>query len=228
MMRHPTPRFGAYLLVAIAAGLAICASTIAVGQYWVIRSARPFMYVGIDEVPARELALVPGVGSARPGRPSRTLAERLRVALALYRAHKVGGILISGVGDGSARDEMVEMRRWLDVRGVPPQHIVSDPGGYRTFDTMWRAANLLHVSGVIICTQVANVTRSIFLARGAGIDAVGVLTPFAQPPSVFGWRQDAFKTILAIVDTYVLHRLPHDSSSHGVFDGRWLVATAGD
>jgi SanA protein len=221
-MRHRLLALSKYALVSALATMSILAVAGTASQVWVIRAARPFTYSGIDEVPARDLALVPGVGSARPGRPPRNLSERLRVALALYRAHKVEAILISGIGDGSVWDEMVEMRRWLGARGVPPERILSDPGGYRTFDTMWRAANVLHVSGVIVCTQVANMTRSLFLARTAGIDAVGLIAPSSTSPTVYGWRQDALKTVLAIADTYILHPQPRISDARGISDGRSL------
>ena len=90
-----------YAALGVGAGLFAYAAALAFGQFWVIRAAQPFTYAGIDEVPVREVALVPGVGCSHPGRPPRNLLERLRVALALYRAHKVGAILISGVADGS-------------------------------------------------------------------------------------------------------------------------------
>ena len=214
-----------YVALGLTAGLFVWAASLTAGQFWAIQKAQPFTYAGIDQVPAREVALVPGVGCARPGRPPRNLSERLRTALALYQAHKVGAILISGIADGSTLDEMVEMRRWLGVRGVPPEHIISDPAGYRTFDTMWRAANVLHVSGAIVCTQVGNMSRSLFLARGAGIDAVGLVAPSGRPINVPAWRQDALKTVLAILDTYVLHRRPKVSDGRGVIDGRATTAT---
>jgi SanA protein len=209
--------------------LLLGAAGLAAGQALVIHTARPFTFAGLDEVPARDVAVVPGVGSARPGWPPRNLAERLRVALALYRAHKVKTILISGVSDESVngRDEVIEMRRWLALRGVATEDVLLDPAGYRTLDTMWRAANLLHVSSAIICTQAPNVTRAIFLARSEGIDAVGLIAPVSTPAATRVWRVDALKTLLAIVDIVVLNRDPTVSNSHGVIDGRrTLVARA--
>jgi len=218
-----------YAALGVGAGLFAYAAALAFGQFWVIQAAQPFTYSGIDEVPPREVALVPGVGASYPGCPPRNLLERLRVALALYRAHKVGAILISGVANGSPRDEMVEMRRWLGFRGVPVEHIISDPGGYRTFDTMWRATNVLHISGAIVCTQVGNMSRSLFLARTAGIDAVGLVAPSRKPTApVPVWRQDALKTVLALLDTYVLHRQPKLSDARGVIDPRRTVLARAD
>jgi SanA protein len=208
--------------IAIPIAFLLGAASLVAGQLLVSHAARPFTFAGLDEVPARDVAVVPGVGSARPGRPPRNLVERLRVALALYRAHKVKTILVSGVSDDSVRghDEVVEMRRWLASRGVATEDVLVDPAGYRTLDTMWRAANLLHVSSAIICTQATNVTRAIFLARKEGIDAVGLIAPARTPASARAWRVDALKTVLAVIDTYVLHRKPQVTNANGIVDGR--------
>ena len=94
---------------------------------------------------------------------------------------------------------------------------------------MWRAMNVLHISGAIVCTQVGNMTRSLFLARSAGIDAVGLVAPSRNPtPSVPVWRQDALKTVLALLDTYVLHRQPKLSDARGVIDPRPTVIARAD
>lgn len=181
-----------------------------------------YTYNAIDEVPFREVAVVPGV-RAIDGRPVPKLAERLQVALALYRAHKVRAVLVSGIESLTSGDEVTVMRRWLEGHGVVPADIVSDPVGYRTLDTMQRAVSVLHIDSAIICTQGMYMSRALFLARGAGIDAVGLIAPTKSPRRELGMRTEALKTALAFVDTYVLHRGPLVSDAHGAIDGRVSV-----
>ena len=59
------------------------------------------------------------------GRPSAALAERLEVALELYRAGRVQQVIVSGrIGEGY--DEPTPMAAWLVQRGVPPSAIRLD------------------------------------------------------------------------------------------------------
>ena len=202
---------------ALSVAIVVCAASLGAGRELVVRAARPFAFAGLGEVPPRDVALVPGVGSWTPWRSPVTLVERLDVALALYRAHKVKAILVSGISDESVRDrdEMVGMQRWLAQRGVPPGDILVDPAGYRTLDTMWRAARLLHVSSAVICTQALNMSRSLFLARAQQIDAVGLAT-VPRPMSAGARRVEALKTMLALLDVYMLERRPRVADAAGV------------
>lgn len=207
--------------------IVLAAAVLASSQLWITMRGRPFVYTAIDEVPTREMAIVPGVGGSHPGRPGACLLPRLRAALALYRAHKVQSILVSGVGDHSSTDEVVEMRRWLESRGVAVSDIVADPSGHRTLDTMWRASNLLGVRSAIVCTQAPFINRTLFLARGVGIDAVGLVAPSVAFPQN-AWRLDALKVVLALADIYVLHRQARHTDVKGVVDGRVLMVAHSD
>lgn len=107
------------------------------------------------------------------------------------------------------------MVRWLRERGVPPERILSDPAGLRTLDTMQRAYKLLNVENAIVCSQGAFLPRAVFLARAAGIDAVGFLAPTVLPNSWRILRTEAMKTGLAMLDTYVTGRGPAHMDMHG-------------
>jgi vancomycin permeability regulator SanA len=200
------------LLVAAAAGLAGAV-------FWVNWTTHSFRYAGIDQVPARDVAIVPGVGAPTDRMP-RILRERLAPALALYRAHKVRAILVSGVGDSPKRDEITTMVRWLRDRGVAPQHILSDPAGFRTLDTMRRASRLLNVHSAVICTQRVHIARALFLARAAGIDAVGLEAPSLLVAFAPTLRQEAAKNGLALIDTYLIDRQPKYVDVHGARIGQ--------
>jgi SanA protein len=220
----PAPRRAIHLVaMALAVTATLGASGAAASTFWVNWSTRTLRYTGIDQVPARDVAIVPGVGTGSNRMP-RHLEERLAPALGLYRAHKVRAILVSGIGVPPKRDEVTSMVRWLRTRGVPPQDIISDPAGFRTLDTMQRAAHLLNVNSAVVCTQGVFIARALFLARAAGIDAVGLEAPSPIGGSGPIFRSEAAKSGLAMLDTYVTGRQPKYLDAHGARIGQALVA----
>ncbi len=176
---------------------------------WIRHAARPYIHADLTTLPQRSTAIVPGASVFSDGTPSAALADRLRAALAVYRAGRVTQILASGVDEGRGYDEVGAMSRWLKTAGVPATAIVEDRGGARTFDTMERARRVFGVDSAIVCTQGFHLPRAVFLARHAGIDALG----FRADGRVY---QDAmrdelrefFARIKAFLDTYVLPTEP--------------------
>lgn len=125
------------------------------------------LFEHVSEVRPCAVAIVPGAYVAPDGTPSHMLADRLAAALALVEAGKVTRVLVSG-----GPDEVAGMRAWLERRGVTD--LLCDPGGLRTWATMRRAASS-GVTRAVVCTQRFHLPRSVYLARAAGIDAVGLV-----------------------------------------------------
>lgn len=186
---------------------------------WVNSSTGDLRYIDIEQVPPRDVAIVPGVGTGASRLP-RILLERLTAALGLYRAGKVRAILVSGIGEPPGRDEVTTMVRWLRERNVPPEDILSDPAGFRTLDTMQRASRLLNVKSAVVCTQPVHIARTLFLARGAGMDAVGLETQTAFAASAATRRYEVAKSLLAVLDIYVTGRQPKYLDAHGARIGQ--------
>ncbi len=169
--------------VIVAAGLAV-ALAVSAHQHVVFASAD---HIDVpDTVVQRDVAIVLGAGLNGPGVPGPVLVDRLQLALDLHRSGKVQKILVSGDNDGRGLDEVNPMRRWLLDRGVPSADVYMDHAGFRTHDTMRRAAHVFEVRSAIVCTQSFHLARSVYLARGAGIDAVGVAAPEVQ------WRETRY------------------------------------
>jgi SanA protein len=133
------------------------------------------MYASSDSVPARAVAIVLGAKVSPGGHPSAVLEDRLATALELYRSRKVERVLVTGDHRAPEYDETNAMRAWLIERGVPDSDIFMDHAGLRTLDSMDRAARVFLVEGAIVCTQRFHLPRALFLARHAGINAVGVV-----------------------------------------------------
>lgn len=196
------------LVPAVTAGLGVLVLLL-MGE-WVRYSASSRIYLTFDDVPQRTVAIVPGASVRPGGRPSAMLADRLETARALYNRDKVQLILVSGDNRTRHYNETKAMRRWLVKRGVPADDIYSDYAGFRTFDTMERAARVFEVPDAIICTQTFHLYRSVFLARRAGIDAVGMVSDLREYRRA---RRDQAREYLArslaFLDTYLLGTDPH-------------------
>jgi len=197
-------------LAAAAAGVMLGGvALMLISNWWVHRQGRHAgTYDALVEVPARDVAIVGGTGDYQ-GRVGDRLRSRLLVALSLYRAHKVKSILVSGVGGlpGSG-DEVSSARAWLLARGMDPAHLMIDPSGFRTLDTMQRAARVFGVKSAIACSQPQHLDRTVFLARAAGIDAVGFQAGQRDKLPNYEIRFETLKATLAFVDTYLLHTGP--------------------
>jgi vancomycin permeability regulator SanA len=140
---------------------------------WVYRASAGYRS-SVADVPPAPFALVLGAALNRYGRPSPVLAGRLDVALRLYTAGKVRTLLVSGRRSGRDHDEPAAMRAYLVERGVPPEAIRTDGGGFTTWDSCVRAHRDFGVDRAVVVTQTFHLPRAVALCRTAGIDAYGV------------------------------------------------------
>jgi SanA protein len=215
MLRWPTKIFTVVAVVGAGAMFAAM-SLFAASNWWVHRIGHPSRFDALSEVSPHDVAIVPGVGG-KHGNINDHLRSRLLAAIALYRAHKVKDILVSGVGqEPGMGDEVFSSRLWLIAHGVDPAHIISDPAGLRTLATMQRAARTYHVTSAVICSQAPHLDRSLFLARSAGIDAVGFTAPMRREFTNFEERAETLKATLAFLDIYVLHTSPRVTEPIGL------------
>jgi len=179
----------------------VLASVLLVVAHVVVARERAHVYRAIASVPAREVAIVPGARIWDDGQPSMILEDRLQAALELHRAGKVRRILVSGDHSRTEYDEVNAMRRWLVDRGVPSDDVFMDHAGLRTLDTMQRAARVFGVRAAIVCTQDFHLARALYLARDAGIDAVGfVADRRAYPQAVHDQVRETLATAAAVLD----------------------------
>ncbi len=216
-MRHWSARMISSVAAAGAAVMLLGVTFLLLSNWWVHREGRRWRsYQALDDVPSREVAIVPGVGD-RDGEIRDRLRGRLLAGLALYRAHKVKAILVSGVGvRPHGGDEVSSARAWLLAHGVDSAHLMTDPSGFRTLDTMQRASSAFGVTSAVICSQAQHIDRSLFLARAAGIDAVGFIAEMRDTITNYEVRLETLKAALAFADTYVLHTGPRVPASPGV------------
>jgi SanA protein len=205
----------------VVAALGVLGMTGGVGaNLWVTRAAEARIYASAAEAPARPVAIVLGARVWSSGEPSHSLADRLQAALELYEAGKVEKILVTGDNGQDHYNEVQAMFTWLVARGVPGDRIYADHAGFRTLDSMERAAHIFGVREAVICTQEFHLARSIFLAREAGIDAVGLVSDkrvyavrYKNAAREFVARSKAF------ADVYILNTQPRHMGEKIPIDG---------
>ena len=159
-----------------------------------------------ESAPAVPWGVVFGAGLAPGGEPSPILAERLETALLLWRSGRVERLLLTGNTD-PYHDEIRSMRRYLTKGGVPERAISVDLEGLSTFDSCWRARGVFGVQRAILVTQAFHLPRAVFLARAAGIDAVGVRAEGGRWRALYVWRELLARP-LALVDGWLHPRPP--------------------
>ena len=108
------------------------------------------------------------------GQPSYMLQDRLDVAFELYEAGVAPKILVSGDHGTQEYDEVNNMRRYLEKRGVPREAIFMDHAGFDTYDTMYRARDVFVVKRAVVVTQKYHLYRALFIGGALGLDVQGV------------------------------------------------------
>ncbi len=194
--RH-TVRFARWL----ATGAALAVLFVGGTNAWVHGHAASRAFASAATLEAHAVAIVPGAALSKR-RPGSTLTARLETALALYRSGRVKTIFISG-NDSALSPEVTAMHGWLRDHDVPEIDIWSDPNGTRTRATMIDAVAAFDIKDAVVCTQAPYVDRAIFLARHAGIDAVGVGLPSPVSHSARGLGLEAIKTTAAFLESYL-------------------------
>lgn len=105
--------------------------------------------------------------------PSGILRDRLDKAIELYQAGASQKVLMSGNRE-PGYDEPDVMKSYAIEQGVPEEDIVCDYKGFSTYDTMYRASHEFKAQNIIVVTQSYHLYRSLYNAKGLGMQAVGV------------------------------------------------------
>jgi len=104
---------------------------------------------------------------------SSVFADRLDMAVALYKAGLVKKILVSGDHGTAFYDEVNAGKDYLLAQNVLPEDIFLDHAGFDTFDSIYRAKNLFRLNSLLISTQDFHLSRSLYIAQRLDMDAWG-------------------------------------------------------
>lgn len=173
-------------------------------------AARGRVLTWVEEVPAAPVAILFGARVYPDGTLCPVLEERVQAGIALYRAGKVRKLLMTGDNSRRSYDEVSAMKAYAVARGVPPEDVVRDFAGFRTFDSCYRARSVFGVQRAVLVTQAYHLPRALYLARQLGINAVGFAAQNGVDRSVLAqyeareWPADAE----AVLDLHVWHKKP--------------------
>ncbi len=162
-------------------------------------------------VPIRRVAIVFGAGLWRNGSPTPVLADRVTTAANLYFAGKVEKLLMSGDNRSAEYNEPEAMRKLALSLGVPDVAIVLDYGGWRTYDTCYRAKVIFKIDQAILVTQAFHMPRAIFLCNQLGVNSVGVdsdLHIYRKSVLLYWNVRELFATVAAQWDVNIGHPVP--------------------
>lgn len=142
-----------------------------------ILQERAFVFLP-DRVPSSSVGLIFGGGLNKDGSLNDMVADRVAAGVSLFRAGKVGQIMITGDDGKMHVDEVDAMREAAVALGVPVDKILVDRHGYRTYDSCYRGAKVYGITSVIAVSQFFHLPRIIFLCEHFGIATTGVASDF--------------------------------------------------
>lgn len=148
-------------------GLVIYANLTAV---W---ASRGRLFNEADEMPDARIGLVFGTTDKINGSDNLYFRYRIDAAEELWKAGKIGTIIVSGANPDRYYNEPQKMKRALIERGIPSDRIVCDFAGLRTLDSVVRAKEIFDADPVVFISQRFQNERAIYLAQANGINAIG-------------------------------------------------------
>ena len=88
--------------------------------FWISWSSRAYLYDSVQEIPARQVALVLGTAKyTTDGRVNLYYRARIDAAAALYRGGKAQFFIVSGDNRSLSYNEPAQMRADLIAAGIP-------------------------------------------------------------------------------------------------------------
>lgn len=197
------------ILFASALSLAVLLGFVALVNWQILRTTSEQMFTAVEDVPSQPVAIVLGARVYRDGTPSHALEDRLATARDLLEAGKVERILVSGDHGLHTYDEVHSMRQWLLDEGIEDRLIYMDHAGFRTLDSMFRAVEVFGIRRAVVCTQRFHLPRALYLARAAGMDAVGMEADRRVLMGVaYNHSREQLARVRAWLDIHVLQTRP--------------------
>lgn len=152
-----------------------------------------------------EVAIIFGAGVDNDSTLSEQLEDRLITGAELYTAGKVKSLVLSGNNSEQNNYETDIMRKYLiEEMGVPDYAIMTDPWGYRTYDTCARANEVYGIEKAILVTQKYHLYRALTLCHSQGVESIGIKADIEEYGD--GWvylGREFFAIHKAFIDLYI-------------------------
>lgn len=201
------------IVTLIAIVLAIAAVFAAINVY-VVASTRTNVHTisQIEESGIKVDAIVVfGASVFADATPSDILADRLEVAVDLFKAGASDAIIVSGDNRDSHYNESDAMKSYCVEMGVPADCVLVDRAGYDTYASVWRAQNIYGADSVILVTQGYHLYRAIAIAQGLGMEAYGIAADKGEYDNQLGYStREALARVKDFFQTLV-RAMPEDA-----------------
>lgn len=157
--------------------------------------------------------LVLGAGIIDSETPSKILEQRLLKTVEVAEVLAQNPIIMSGDHMDEYYDEVTVMKKYVVAKGIESQRVYLDHAGYSTFESLYRLKEVLKQDKVIIITQGYHLSRALMLARGLGLEAIGI--PAEEYPSTRLERE--FREVFARLKDFAITYLnyPHKTPELG-------------
>ena len=184
-------------------------------RFWVHRKVRSSVYTLDQNFLPAEVGIVLGAGLWANGSPTPVLYDRVSTGVDLYKSAKVNKLLMSGDGRSDAYNEPKVMKQLAVSLGVPPENIILDYAGRRTYDSLFRAREIHHVVEALVITQRFHLDRALYLCDALGIHARGISADRRRYRFLALQRsrlREIAATVLAWIEIHFLHPHPYSSN----------------
>lgn len=178
-------------------------------NYAMLSWAKGQSYQDVEQIEAREVALVLGTSRSVNGRYENPFFSlRMKAAAELYHAGKVKHFLVSGDNSNHNYNEPRDMRDKLIKLGVPASAITMDFAGLRTLDSVVRAKEIFQQQKITIISQGFHNPRALWIASACGIDAIAYDADFPKWSNKKVIYREYLARLGAWVDLYILGTAP--------------------
>jgi SanA protein len=173
-------------------------------------AARGRTFSNASAIPYRPVGVILGCSQRLPdGRTNLFFDYRIAAAARIFKARKVDYFIVSGDNHVKGYDEPADMKRALVHAGVPAEHVYCDYAGFRTLDSIVRAKAVFGQTSITIVSQEFHNQRAIYIARHAGIDAIGFNARAVDSYNSFRTRfRELFARVRTVLDVCLLGTRP--------------------
>ena len=147
--------------------------------------------------------IVLGAGVVDNLEPSQILKQRLDQAHAIFEVAPEKQFIMSGDHRDQYYNEVSVMKDYLIELKIPSEQIYLDHAGYSTYDSLYRLKHVIGEDRVIIVTQGYHLSRALVLARGLGLDAVGVPADDSRSSRIYREVREIFARVKDFAVTYL-------------------------
>lgn len=178
---------------------------------WISRYAARYIFSDPDVLPFRETALVLGTAKLTPGGKANYYFNfRMDAAALLFHEKKCNLFIVSGADklqDGTS--EADEMKEDLMARGLPPEIIIVDRAGFRTWDSLWRCRGSFGRHTLTVVSQKFHIERAIFIGHRQGLHIIGFRAEAVKGKTrIRMFIRECLARVKCIMDCYFIHPKP--------------------